>query len=402
MKKRKAHILYLGENGFPYGFGAVQRQLLIAKGLVAQNCKVTIISYQGKHEKNKNFPPEGIFDGIHYRYTSGSIYRPAGLIKRKRQNVVGKLKELAFIWQLKKKENIDVCLLSTMDIDMLLLYWIWLKLLKIPFGLNYVELNTAISFRSGKRERINDYLFDRLAPSLADGLLPISEFLMEHVKKMAPQKPLLKVPIVCDFERFDRALSKEKGIRFLYCGSPSYLQLITFVLRAFDYLDIEGTKVFLNMILGGKEKYLKRVYEEVAKMRNRRHIQIFPNLEDEDIPKHYAKASALLIPLRPTIQDAARFPHKIGEYLASGKPVITTLFGEIRHYDFIDQKTALIAEDYDPKSFSEKMKFVLQHPKKAKIIGTEGREMGLKNFNYKDAGARIKDFLFSLTTPKIS
>ena len=46
----------------------------------------------------------------------------------------------------------------------------------------------------------------------------------------------------------------------------------------------------------------------------------------------YKNATAHLIPLSNSIQDTARFPNKISEYLASAKPIITTDVGEIKHY----------------------------------------------------------------------
>ena len=101
---------------------------------------------------------------------------------------------------------------------------------------------------------------------------------------------------------------------------------------------------------------------------------------------------ALLIPLRPTIQDEARFPHKIGEYLASGNPVIATNYGEIKYY-FEDKKNMLIADDYDIKKFAAKMKYVLEFPNEAKVIGLKGKEVALENFNYKTFGAKIDNFL---------
>ena len=73
---------------------------------------------------------------------------------------------------------------------------------------------------------------------------------------------------------------------------------------------------------------------------------MFSNLTNRALNDLYKNAIALLIPLRPTLQDEARFPHKIGEYLASGNPVISTNYGEVKHY-FQDGHDMLIASRYD-------------------------------------------------------
>jgi glycosyltransferase involved in cell wall biosynthesis len=154
--------------------------------------------------------------------------------------------------------------------------------------------------------------------------------------------------------------------------------------------------VYLELILGGGEAELKRVKQRIEKAENKEQVKITTNVSHNDIPRHYCNASALLIPLRPTPQDEARFPHKIGEYLASARPMITTAFGEINHYDFIDGETALVADDYNVDSFAEKMRYILEHPEKSKEIGIKGRQMGLDNFDYSKHGQKLMNFLSSL------
>lgn len=400
MKDQQPHILCLGEWGFPIGFGGIQRLRLIAKGMIKHGCKVTVVSFKGSHGPDHDFPPQGMFEGIQYRYTSGTIHRPRGGLERNWLKIVGRVKELIYIRKMKQEGSLAGCLVSTMFMDVFMIYWIWFKILGIPLIINYDELNSEIPTRSGRLNRFNDYLFDRFVPRLADGICPISKYLIDHIKQYSPNKPILKLPVLCEFEKFnvtkDQVIENDGETTFMYCGAALYIELIRFVLRSFDYLDIQGKPVYLDFILGGSVSELNRVKEEISLMRNCRQIRLHSNVPHQSIPGYYAGSSALLIPLRPTIQDAARFPHKIGEYLASNRPVITTRYGEILHYDFIDEQSALIADDYEPETYSHKMKFVLDHPERARDIGSKGREMGIRNFNYVDIGGRVRDFIIEL------
>jgi glycosyltransferase involved in cell wall biosynthesis len=395
MNTDQPHIIFVGEPGFPVGFGSIQRITLIAQGLISNGCRATVLSYKGVHGREQNFPPQGNANGVPYRYTSGTIHRTAGFFSRNWLKVSGKLKELNFLRQQKRKGELQACIVSTMKIHVLWLYRVWLKLINVPLILDYVELNSSISSRTGRWKRINDYLFDRFAVKLSDAVTPISEFLIGQVQTTAGNKPFHKLPILCDFEKFDPSGWQEDEIRFMYCGAASYLPLIDFVLEAFRFFDLSqtGKNVFLDFILGGTEQELNTVQHAVSNHKNSANIRVFPNVPHAQIPGYYAMASALLIPLRPTVQDAARFPHKLGEYLASGRPVITTSFGEIKHYDFLDEQTALVAADYDAGLFYEKMQFILDDPERARLIGARGREMGLKNFNYKTLAAGLKNFI---------
>ena len=49
---------------------------------------------------------------------------------------------------------------------------------------------------------------------------------------------------------------------------------------------------------------------------------------DEELPVFLAAADVFALPMQNTIANAARFPHKIGDYLACGRPVITTNVGD--------------------------------------------------------------------------
>lgn len=399
MNEQAPHIIFIGESGFPVGFGAVQRMRLIAKGMIEHGGQVTIISRKGVHGPEQDFPAVGSTEGISYRYTSGTIHRPAGFWRRNWLKLVGKLGELWYIRQQKRKGNLRGCLVSTMNIDMLFIYWVWLKLLRVPLVLNYDELNSAIPSRTGTWRRINDYLFDRWAVRLTDGVTPISEFLIRDVKKYAPGKPFMKLPILCDFGKFDPDRPAGEGLSFTYCGAASYRPLILFILEAFDQFEFSPAdqNIYLDFILGGSQGALRWVKEQIAQHQHQARIRLYANAPHAEIPNYYAKATALLIPMRPTVQDEARFPHKFGEYLASGRPVITTAYGEVRHYDFIDGKTALVAEEYDPEAFAAKMKFVQVNPDKAREIGQQGRAMGIKNFNYRTIGRKTMEFVLHLS-----
>ncbi len=110
----------------------------------------------------------------------------------------------------------------------------------------------------------------------------------------------------------------------------------------------------------------------------------------------YCEAKALLIPLRPTLQDTARFPHKIGEYLASGNPIITTNYGEVKHH-FRQGETAFIAEEYKVAAYAEQMQLILNQPEMAKAVGKKGKEYGLAQFDCTVHGMRMLTFFQELS-----
>lgn len=372
--------------------------ILMAKCLTSTGCKVTVICRKGvwKSNAHPDFNIEGIFESIHYIYTSKGVHRPKGFFGRNIEKLKGMYGEFKYLKNLKRHDKINAAIISNMSAAHLFRYRLYSFLIGFPIILNFVELASSMKGREAFLTRLNDYLYDNYFIKMVDGALPISDKLMAYYGVVSPSKPSLKLPILCDFEKFTFSEDKNSKIVFLYCGAASYFELIEFVLDAFDQIKSAGEQVVLELILGGKEVELQRARERMWKAENKEHIRLTGNVAHKEIPQHYSNASALLIPLRPTPQDEARFPHKIGEYLAAGRPMITTAYGEINHYPFIDKETALVAKSYSIDSFAEKMRFVLEHPEKSKQIGLNGRQMGLDHFDYSRHGRSLLNFCTSL------
>ena len=106
--------------------------------------------------------------------------------------------------------------------------------------------------------------------------------------------------------------------------------------------------------------------------------------------------SEMLVLARPTsIQAKGGFPTKLGEYLATGKPVLVTRVGEIPKY-LEDNINAFIAEPDSPVKFAEKMDFILSHPEEATKVGIEGMKLTQTVFNYKYQARNLVNFINSL------
>jgi glycosyltransferase involved in cell wall biosynthesis len=391
------HIVLLGESGFPYGLANIQKTILLGKALLSAGANMTVVNRKGKFnpEKPLELAPEGSYEGIHYLYASGTIYRPKGFLQRNIQKIKGFLQEFSYLWSLWKKNELHGAIISSMNFWQSLLYVGYAKIFKFPAVLLHVEMNSSMQHRTGFFTKINDYLFDNYLVKWVDATLPISEILADHFRKTAPGKPLLKIPTICDFKQFDVPKKAIQDAYFLYCGAMSYQEVAEFTLEAYDRLLDEYNVQLYLLVSGGSESEDEGFRKILRKQRKSSKIKMFSDIPFSELIDLYVNASALLIPLRPSLQDAARFPHKIAEYSATGNPIITTRAGEIPRY-FEDGKTALMADVYDPGAFMEKMKFVLDQPELAKKIGTNGKELGLREFNYLSYGGKLCWFMKQL------
>jgi glycosyltransferase involved in cell wall biosynthesis len=394
--KNKKSIVVAGFNGFPNGFAEVQKIILISKGLILTGNDVTVICRNGFHNE-ADYPHtkvRGIYENINYIYASGSCFRNKNFLIRRVNEMKGRINEFLLLRKYKKNDKLDYVILSTRLFSLVLYYRILSRIFGFKTILNHVEFYSAMKKESLQISQwVNDKLFDRYAPVFSDAVFPISEFLVQHLKKISPDIKYLKLPILTDFKKYEGIAKFGDERYFLFCGHAGYKEIIEFIIDSFDILN--NSCFFLYLIVNGNDNDVMEIKTYANQNVQKDKIRIFSKLPEKKLYSFYKSASALLIPLRPTFQDSARFPHKTGEYLASGNPVISTNYGEMKHY-FKDGENMLLAESYDKKVFAEKMKFVISHPKEADTIGRNGQAIADEIFSYINMAPHIDCFLKSL------
>ena len=113
------------------------------------------------------------------------------------------------------------------------------------------------------------------------------------------------------------------------------------------------------------------------------------------MPKYLINAKILALARPDNIQGQGGFPTKLGEYLATGKPVVVTTVGELKEY-LIDNTNAFLAVPDSALSFAEKMKTALDNYEKAKQVGIEGQKLANTIFNYKVQSENLINYLLNL------
>ncbi len=240
-------------------------------------------------------------------------------------------------------------------------------------------------------ERINDHLFESFVFIFLHGIFPISDMLKKMAFRASPNLPALLIPATVDFNLF--SINPHHQDYFIYCGNALYDYTIDFILRSFEKLNNKTHTLVL--VLYGEKDPITKVMSMINASKKKDLIKVHSDLAYSELVNLYINARAMLIPLKPSLQDEARFPHKIAEYTASGNPIITTRCGVVKDY-FVDMENAYVAAGFDPQLFSNKMQFVIDNPADAKRIGMNGNKTGRKYFNYTECGKSMKQFIMEV------
>ncbi|ULQ57950.1 glycosyltransferase [Flavihumibacter rivuli] len=385
-------LFYVGYSGFPYGLAQVERQKLIAKGMDREKCAVTVLCRDAIHDPSVHqLEAVGEFEGIPYRYCSGTPYRSNGFLKRNLTKIKALFNEAVFIVRSARRKQVDALLVTTNKVSNVFFYSLLGKLTGLPVVIDTVEFNSSIKINRKWWIRKDESLYDKYSVKLADKVIVISDFLYDWVRKVSPEKPLMKIPAIVDFGQF--AIPRhDVSPYFLFCGSTNYFEVIQFVLDAFDRMDIDGAD--LCLVCSGNPKALEHLREVIGKSRKKDQIRLYSGLPYRDLVQLYKDSYALLIPLRNSFQDKARFPHKIGEYCAAGRAIISTNYGEVARY-FKDRENAILADDFDVLGFAGCLEYAISHQEEVERIGAASHELGMQTFDHKVLAEQVRQFIFS-------
>ncbi|WP_319480767.1 glycosyltransferase [uncultured Draconibacterium sp.] len=383
------NVIYVGYPSFPKGMAQVQRQLLIAKGLAENNCKVLVLNRYGVHNKTETeIKADGVFEGIDYKYCSGTPFRSESFLRRNILKIKGLFVELKTLIKESRKNNAKVLIITCNNFKGILYYTLVAKVLKYTSVVDQVEFWSAQDF--GKKRKIDSFLNDRYYGALSDKSIVISDFLMTKLKKDQPETPAIKIPAICDFSKFQNQQRHVNGSQyFLYCGSAAYFEVIKFVLDSYALLQ---SNTALVLVISGDPKWIERVRNYI-KSNTIQLVRIKSNIPYSELVSLYKGSVALLIPLRPNLQDIARFPHKLGEYTASKRPIVSSNIGEVKAY-FKDGINAFLSETYNIEEYSKKMQEVIEFPEKREQIATRSFATGMKDFDYRKNSKQLYQFIF--------
>lgn len=121
-------------------------------------------------------------------------------------------------------------------------------------------------------------------------------------------------------------------------------------------------------------------------------VTILPAVPSSDIPRILEKASVLLLPRAKGEFSQAGFPNKLGEYLASGRPVIVTRVGDIPEY-LQDESTAFLVDPDDSRAFADRVVSVLSNRELAERVGAAGQGYAAEHLEAANVASALLRFV---------
>jgi glycosyltransferase involved in cell wall biosynthesis len=390
------HVVFLVRSfGFPNGLANTNRVRLLGRALVEQGATVHVLCTRVSElpGRVRNTAARGTADGISFEYTTGTTVRSASFAARRLREARGYGGAIRRLVALRRRRRLDCVYLWSGARSWRIAPWLLVKLLNTLRVPVIVELNE----HPWRAPRLPAVLGTRL--SLLHGVsgaVAISAYLAAWASREAKDArrgplPILEVPILVDAGEQHPTEYNAASEHLIYAASPGYDAALAFILETMGSVWRRHPNCKL-VVTGGT-----RAPSSTSDSGNSSSPGADPRIEyvgyvaRDTYLQLLAQARAALIPLFADQRSEARFPTKIGEYLAAARPVVTTHVGELDRY-LEDGETAYLSKPGDAAAYAAQIVAALDDPERAATIGQAGRRIAEEQLHYALHGARLRAF----------
>jgi glycosyltransferase involved in cell wall biosynthesis len=375
-------IIIIGDISYPSGAAPSNRVHLYCKALKESNHLPFVINVSSVHKGNQELSFLQRFKGIPFYYCQKNPMYENNFIKRNLRKIKGVFNSFFVILRLIDNKEASV-LFYSLNVRYEMVYFIFLKLLNIPI---VKEINEAPLFiiENKKFRKVHVWIHKNVMLRMYDRLIVISNYLKNFYSSLLPAKNIFQIPILVDMERFDGPCEKNNNFKkvITYVGfMGGNKDGLDNLIEALGKVKEKENSFKVQLVGNGPEKDIHRLKEQVLLLKLEDHISFLGSRSSSEIPKILSKSDLLVLARPDSNQAKAGFPTKLGEYLASKKPVVITKTGEICNF-LEDNKSAYLVDADQPELFAEKIIFALNDVKAA-TIGLNGYTVATENFNYK-------------------
>lgn len=181
------------------------------------------------------------------------------------------------------------------------------------------------------------YFFETKIPFVADRITVSTEYLLNRARKIGLNPKIIhKIPnganvdgiTPLDRDRSRKTLDLQREANLIVSLGRTYTESLNLLLESFVLVlkEVPNTKLIMVGVAGLPEEFKKK-YEHVMDR-----IIFTGSRPFKEVPLYLAAADVLVLPMADNNIEKARFPMRFGDYLCSGRPIVSNAVGEIKFY----------------------------------------------------------------------
>ncbi len=384
-----------GGVGFPFGTATTKRILLIGKCLAASGVPFHLC-HIGPSSFEENKAGSGDYEGLTFEYLSPSVCRPDKTVKRALYYLWGCMLLPLRLFQHRRNILVYVyCLGDFINLWVLLLC----RLMRLPV------VQEACEWWPGKADckPFTKWMYQNIMFRWSNGAVPISQEIQDRIRRLSgPDYQLCRMPVLVDPTENDARLKERLTVDrsspvLFWCGMvDGYKRDVIFLIDAMSELKSpDGLNALLRIAGPCTENCrLELLYYARSKHISSERLDIMGFVSDTQLCTYSAQADALLMPLWPDDSSLTRFPTKLGQYLASGRPIVAAQVGEVKH--FLSDETAMFYPPGDAKGLAHSLDRLLSDPALGERLASRATQEVLPRVDYRSNASRISKWFYQI------
>lgn len=282
--------------------------------------------------------------------------------------------------------NIFYCIGPVNVENFLFVFWAKIWKYKIVFDINEDYSFFEDNVKALSRIKIaTTRKLDILTYKWAEAITVVSSHLQNKYLRLT-DKPVILVPVTAAPNQMAVRKSERKGIKIVYAGTFDLKDGVKSIIEGF----LLFSKKYINaeLILAGKSEQQLGYQKEYQSSHN---ITFTGYLPDKQFYEILREADVLCMCRTNSDFSNAGFPFKLGEYLATGNPVISTMASDVSNY--LTAEDAYFVDFDSPDSIAAALKSITENPDEAKRIGLNGLKKYETFFSPESNGQILFDLL---------
>lgn len=345
----------------------------------------------------RNSEVKGVYEGIEYLYAGNEVLRSKYFIRRRIQDLKAFIFLILRLIKINFYEKVDSIIVYTTSLFVELIIIMIAKLLNIKI-LKEESENPEIYFRkvNNKKITLSGKLYINNIYKKFDGIIVMTDAIREYlIAKGISAKRIVKVAQTFSIARINATMYKRKyNFDYIaYIGSLSEEKDgVLSLIHAYYCVHKKYPQIYLLITGFGTLEQVKKIQDLILQYNISEFVILTGRLNMDEI-FNIEKHAKILLSCRPKSQQASYgFPTKVIEYLASGKPVVTTAEGELNKY-LLNGKNAYVLKAPKIKDVYEKISFVLENYAHAEVVAQRGKKLVQDFFNPSLQTKKILDFI---------
>jgi glycosyltransferase involved in cell wall biosynthesis len=389
-------ILIITSYPFPYGLAQTNRLIAMARGLSHAGAEVeVVVSKATEWGSPRNTQAAGHYREIKFTYTAGTTVRPKRPWARAVLYCRGLQGMLLHVIREHREHGVDALFMGVYGNSITWLVYLFTRFL----GIRYLQERSEypfLSYKEGLTGRIKLGTYLKCICPRFDGFIVISRALQDYFRPyLGAHTRTFLLPILVESDRFRQGDVPVRDM-ITYCGSMEGTKDgVPILIEAFYRIAQRFPETNLRLIGETGFSGFGKLKEKISELGLQERIEFTGRVERDEMPELLRQSRVLALARPASRQAEGGFPTKLGEYLASGRPVVVTAVGDIPHY-LVHREHALLARPGDVEDFAGKLAEVLSDRPAGEAMAAKGRKLADEVFDYRIQGRKLYDWLQSL------